>query len=65
LPDDVPAFAVSTTSGFRRADIARVRLPRFDRSVSRFGLMFVEDVPATRRHLHASLKPGGRIALAV
>jgi enediyne biosynthesis protein CalE5 len=50
---------------FRRADIARVRLPRFDRIVSRFGLMFVEDVPATLRHLHGSLKPGGRIALAV
>ena len=50
---------------FRRGDIARIRLPRFDRIVSRFGLMFVEDVPATLRHLRGHLKPGGRIALAV
>jgi SAM-dependent methyltransferase len=50
---------------FRRGNITRVRLPRFDRIVSRFGLMFVEDVPATLQRLRGLLKPGGRIALAV
>ena len=50
---------------FRRGDISRVRLRRFDRIVSRFGLMFVEDVPATLARLRGLLKPGGRIALAV
>jgi ubiquinone/menaquinone biosynthesis C-methylase UbiE len=52
---------------FRRGDVATARLPgpRFDRIVSRFGLMFVHDVPATLARLRAALKPGGRIALAV
>lgn len=51
---------------FRRGDIARARLlHRFDRIVSRYGLMFVEDIPGTLARLRAMLKPGGRIALAV
>ena len=51
---------------FRRGDIARLRLGgRFDRVVSRYGLMFVEDVGLTLEHLRRSLRRGGRIALAV
>ncbi len=51
---------------FRRGDIARARLRgRFDRAVSRYGLMFVDDVPLTLEHLRKSLKPGGRVAFAV
>src|SRR5262249_46069023 len=50
---------------FRHGDISRIRLPRFDRIVSRFGLMLVEDVSATLRRLRGLLRPRGRIALAV
>ncbi len=38
---------------------------RFDRAVSRYGLMFVADLPQTLARVRASLKPGGRLAAAV
>jgi SAM-dependent methyltransferase len=52
---------------FQRGDIARFDpgAARFDRVVSRFGLMFVDDVPLTLGHLRRFLKPRGRLALAV
>ena len=51
---------------FVRGDIARLRLSgRFDRVVSRYGLMFVDDIPLALAHLRRTLKPGGRIAVAV
>jgi len=52
---------------FRRADMDRFRLrgPRFDRAVSRFGLMFAGDPPATLRSIARCLKPGGRLVVAV
>ena len=51
---------------FVRGDIARLTLPgRFDRVVSRYGLMFVDDVDLTLNHLRRALRPGGRIAVAV
>jgi len=52
---------------FRRGDIATLkwRGTRFDAVVSRLGLMFVGDVPGTLARLRTTLKPGGRIALAV
>jgi SAM-dependent methyltransferase len=52
---------------FRAGDIAHFRAPgaRFDGAVSRFGLMFVQDVGATLARIRAVLKPGGRVALAV
>jgi ubiquinone/menaquinone biosynthesis C-methylase UbiE len=52
---------------FRTGDVGRLRErpAAYDRAVSRFGLMFVEDVPATLKRVRACLKPGGRLALAV
>lgn len=52
---------------FRAGDVARIRPPRarFDSAVSRFGLMFVEDIGATLARIRAVLKPGGRVAFAV
>ena len=51
---------------FVRGDIARMRLPgRFDRVISRYGLMFVDDIPLTLERLRRAMKPGGRIAIAV
>src|SRR5262249_29027349 len=52
---------------FRRGDVGGVpaRGARYDRVVSRFGLMFVEDGAGTLRRIRACLKPGGRLALAV
>lgn len=51
---------------FLRGDIARMPLPgRFDRVLSRYGLMFVDDIPLALEHLRRAMKPGGRIALAV
>ncbi len=52
---------------FRVGDVTRLspRGPRFDRVVSRFGLMFAEDVGDALRRARTRLKPGGRIALAV
>lgn len=52
---------------FRAGDMGRVRLPggRFHAAVSRFGLMFVEDVPACLAAIRAALGPAGRAAFAV
>jgi ubiquinone/menaquinone biosynthesis C-methylase UbiE len=52
---------------FRRADIARVRFdgPRFDRLVSRFSLMFADDVGRALECMVLALKRGGRAAIAV
>jgi SAM-dependent methyltransferase len=51
---------------FLRGDITRLRLPgRFDRIVSRYGLMFVDDIPLALDRLRRSLVRGGRIAVAV
>ncbi|TMQ66096.1 MAG: methyltransferase domain-containing protein [Candidatus Eisenbacteria bacterium] len=50
---------------FRRGDIARGLAGRFDRAVSRYGLMFVEDVPLALTRVRRCLMPGGRLALAV
>jgi len=51
---------------FLCGDIARMRLPgRFDRVLSRYGLMFVDDIPLTLDRIRRAMKPGGRIALAV
>ncbi|MGH7730702.1 MAG: class I SAM-dependent methyltransferase, partial [Candidatus Eiseniibacteriota bacterium] len=56
-----------TNVRFRPADLGRVRLPRarFHGVVSRFGLMFVEDIPGALGALRAALRPGGRAAFAV
>ena len=52
---------------FRCCDVGRFRHrgPRFDRAVSRYGLMLADDVSAALGRIFACLKPGGRIALAV
>ena len=52
---------------FRVGDIGRLRLgrARFDAVVSRFGLMFVEDIPRSLAALRGALRPGGRAAFAV
>lgn len=51
---------------FKVGDVAHGSLfGRFDRAVSRYGLMFVDDVPLTLERVRQSLKPGGRLALAV
>jgi SAM-dependent methyltransferase len=50
---------------FLRGDITRMRLSgRFDRVVSRYGVMFVDDLPLALERLRAALRPGGKIALA-
>ena len=52
---------------FRAGDIGRYahRGPRFDAVVSRFGIMFADDVPRALEAIRASLKTGGRAAFAV
>jgi SAM-dependent methyltransferase len=52
---------------FRRGDLSAFDpgRRRFDGVTSRFGLMFADDVPRALGRMHRSLKPGGRIALAV
>jgi SAM-dependent methyltransferase len=52
---------------FRRGDLSRFDpgRRRFDGVVSRFGLMFADDVPEALERMRRSLKPGGRIAVAV
>ncbi len=52
---------------FRVANIERFRHAghAFDAIVSRFGIMFVEDVPETLARLHAALRPDGRLAFAI
>jgi SAM-dependent methyltransferase len=56
-----------TNARFRCGDVASAALRRasFDRVVSRYGLMFVDDVPRTLARLRRVLRPGGRIAFAV
>ena len=56
-----------TNARFVVGDIGRWRpgRMRFDRAVSRYGLMFVADVPQALARVRASLKPGGRLAAAV
>jgi SAM-dependent methyltransferase len=56
-----------TNLRFAMGDAARFRpgRARFDRVVSRFGIMFVDDVPATLATLRAALAPRGRAAFAV
>jgi enediyne biosynthesis protein CalE5 len=48
-------------------DMQRQKLPRrrFHRIVSRFGIMFVEDIAKALENLHGALAPGGRVAFAV
>ena len=52
---------------FVRGDLSRFDAGsrRFDGVTSRFGLMFAEDVPRALERMRRSLKPGGRIAVAV
>ena len=52
---------------FRAADIGRARLPRahYHGVVSRFGIMFVADLPRALAALRAALRPGGRAVFAV
>ena len=51
---------------FLCGDIARMRLPgRFDRVVSRYGMMFVDDIPLALEQLRRVMKVGGRIVMAV
>lgn len=55
-----------TNLRFRTGDLSRLAVRRrFDRLVSRFSLMFVEDVAAALAGMRAALAPGGRIAIAV
>jgi SAM-dependent methyltransferase len=56
-----------TNVRFRVADLGRTRLPRahYHGVVSRFGLMFVEDIPRVLGILRAALRPRGRAAFAV
>ncbi len=56
-----------TNARFRAADVGRARLPaaRYHGVVSRFGLMFVADIPRALITLRAALRPGGRAAFAV
>ena len=52
---------------FRVMDAARPDLPdgSFDAVLCRWGLMFLPDPAATLKRVHALLKPGGRLAVAV
>ena len=56
-----------TNVRFRQADLERIRLPKahYHAAVSRFGIMFVGDVPKTLAVLRSALRPGGRAVLAV
>lgn len=56
-----------TNVRFRAADLGRARPPggRYHGVVSRFGLMFVPDLPRALANLRAALRPGGRAAFAV
>lgn len=57
----------ATNARFRTADLGRTRLPgtRYHGVVSRFGIMFVPDIPRALEMLRAALRPGGRAAFAV
>lgn len=56
-----------TNARFRTGDLGRTPLagPRYHGVVSRFGIMFVADVPRALETLRAALRPGGRAAFAV
>jgi SAM-dependent methyltransferase len=56
-----------TNVRFRAADLGRARLARahYHGVVSRFGLMFVEDIPRALGILRAALRPRGRAVFAV
>ena len=56
-----------TNARFRVGDIGRAGLgrPRFHAAVSRFGLMFVQDIPRALENIRDALTPGGRVAFAV
>jgi SAM-dependent methyltransferase len=51
---------------FQRGDLAKLALrEKFDRVVSRYGLMFTSDLPETLRSVQRALKPGGRVVFVV
>jgi SAM-dependent methyltransferase len=52
---------------FKMANVEHLPYPdaHFDRAVSRFGIMFVEDLPKGLRELHRVVRPGGRVGLMV
>jgi SAM-dependent methyltransferase len=52
---------------FRAGDLLQARLMprRYHGVYSRFGIMFVSDIPVALARLHAALRPGGRAAFAV
>ena len=52
---------------FRRGDMDRLRVPgpRYDRAVSRFGLMLAQDPLGSLRAIGRHLAPGGRLVAAV
>lgn len=56
-----------TNARFRTADLGRTRPtgPRYHGVISRFGIMFVADVPRALTMLRGALRPGGRAAFAV
>ena len=56
-----------TNARFKAGDIARFDPGpmRFDRAVSRYGLMFADDIPAALAGIRAALRPGGRAVFAV
>lgn len=61
------ADAELTNAAVTLADLSTAALAsrRYDLAVSRFGVMFFTDPAATFAHLHAAMKPGGRLAFAV
>lgn len=56
-----------TNARFRVADLARARLGRacYHRVVSRFGLMFAQDIAGVLATIRGALRPAGRAAFAV
>jgi SAM-dependent methyltransferase len=59
--------SAENTISFDVANVATARAPgrRYDRLVSRFGIMFYDDPPAAFANLAKWLAPGGRFAFAV
>jgi ubiquinone/menaquinone biosynthesis C-methylase UbiE len=56
-----------TNIQFERENIEKTELPKsyFDAVLSRWGLMFFQDIESTMRKVYASLVSGGRFAVAV
>jgi ubiquinone/menaquinone biosynthesis C-methylase UbiE len=56
-----------TNIQFERGDIENIELPKsyFDTALSRWGLMFFQDLESTMRKVYDCLLPGGRFAVAV